>query len=82
MTGDSCVPQKNILYLRNIGPNMAIDELHISMLWMAHDFENGEIDRCRKEGIAYAPFRYANSDTCKQLLARATIKKWTRMWPG
>ncbi len=46
----------------------AIDELLISLRWMARDIEN---DRCRKAGILYVPFRYANVDTRKQLLARA-----------
>lgn len=49
---------------------------------MARDFENAEIDRCRKEGIAYVPFRYANRDTCKQLLARAKyiLTKHASQW--
>ncbi|MCM1517406.1 MAG: transposase [Pseudoflavonifractor sp.] len=61
----------------------AIDELRISLRWMARDLENEEIARCRKEGIAYVPFRYANGDTRKQLLARAKYiltkhaSKWT-----
>lgn len=46
----------------------AIDELRVSLRWMARDFENAEIDRCRKERIPYVPFRYANGDTRKQLL--------------
>ena len=61
----------------------AIDELRISLRWM-RDIENGEIARYRKEGIPYAPFRYANGDTRKQLLARAKYiltkhaSKWTK----
>lgn len=61
----------------------AIDELRISLRWMARDLENEEIARCRKERIAYVPFRYANGDTRKQLLARAKYiltkhaSKWT-----
>ena len=61
----------------------AIDELRISLRWMARDLENEEVARCRKEGIAYVPFRYANGDTRKQLLARAKYiltkhaSKWT-----
>ena len=61
----------------------AIDEMRISLRWMARDIENEEIARCRKEGIAYIPFRYANGDTRKQLLARAKYiltrhaSKWT-----
>jgi transposase len=45
--------------------------------------ENEEIKRCREEGVAYVPFRYANGDTRKQLLARAKFiltrheSKWT-----
>ena len=62
----------------------AIDELRISLRWMARDIENEEIARCRKEGVAYVPFRYANGDTRKQLLARAKYiltkhaSKWTK----
>ena len=61
----------------------AIDELRISLRWMARDIENEEIARCRKAGIPYVPFRYANGDTRKQLLARAKYiltkhaSKWT-----
>ena len=47
----------------------AINELKISLRWMARDIENAEMKRCRKEGIQYVPFRYANGDTRKQLLA-------------
>lgn len=62
----------------------AIDELRISLRWMARDMENEEIARCRKEGIPYVPLRYANGDTRKQLLARAKYiltkhaSKWTK----
>ena len=62
----------------------AIDELRISLRWMARDIENEEIARCRKAGIPYVPFRYANGDTRKQLLARAKYiltkhaSKWTK----
>lgn len=62
----------------------AIDELRVSLRWMARDFENAEIDRCRKERIPYVPFRYANGDTRKQLLARAKYiltkhaSRWTK----
>lgn len=61
----------------------AIDELRISLRWTARDIENDEMARCRKEGVAYVPFRYANGDTGKQLLARAKYiltkhaSKWT-----
>lgn len=61
----------------------AIDELRITYRWMARDLENDEIDRCKKEGREYVPFRYANGDTRKQLLARAKYvltknhTKWT-----
>lgn len=61
----------------------ALDELRITLRWMARDLENAEIKRCRKEGIPYTPFRYANGDTRKQLLARAKFiltrheSKWT-----
>lgn len=62
----------------------AIDELRISLRWMARDIENEEIARCRKDGVAYVPFRYANGDTRRQLLARAKYiltkhaSKWTK----
>ena len=62
----------------------AIDDLRVSFRWMARDIENEEIDRCRKAEIPYAPFRYANGDTRKQLLARAKYiltkhaSKWTK----
>lgn len=61
----------------------AIDDLRISLRWMARDFENEEIRKCREEGVRYIPFRYANGDTRKQLLARAKFiltkheSKWT-----
>ena len=61
----------------------AIDELRISLRWTARDIENDEMARCRKEGVAYVPFRYATGDTRKQLLARAKYiltkhaSKWT-----
>lgn len=61
----------------------ALDELRITLRWMARDLENAEIKRCREEGIPYTPFRYANGDTRKQLLARAKFiltkheSKWT-----
>ena len=61
----------------------AIDELRISLRWMARDVENEEIARCRKAETTYVPFRYANGDTRKQLLARAKYiltkhaSKWT-----
>lgn len=61
----------------------ALDELRISLRWMARDLENDEIRRCRHEGIPYVPKRYANGDTRKQLLARAKFiltrheSKWT-----
>ena len=49
----------------------AIDELIISLRWMARDIENAEMERCRKEVFQYVPFRHANGDTRKQLLAKA-----------
>lgn len=62
----------------------AIDDLRISLRWMARDLENEEMKRCREEGVKYIPFRYANGDTRKQLLARAKYiltkheSKWTK----
>lgn len=60
----------------------AIDELRISLRWMARDVENEEIARCRRERVPYVPFRYANGDTRKQLLARAkyTLTKHASKW--
>ncbi len=61
----------------------ALDDLRIALRWMARDLENNEIRRCREEGISYVPFRYANGDTRKQLLAQAKFiltkneSKWT-----
>ena len=61
----------------------AIDDLRVSLRWMARDLENAEIQRCREEGVKYVPFKYANGDTRKQLLARAKYiltkheSKWT-----
>lgn len=51
----------------------ALDDLRITLRWMARDLENQEIKRCREQGIPYIPFRYANGDTRKQLLARAKL---------
>ena len=49
---------------------------------MARDIENEEIERCRKAGIPYVPFRYANGDTRKQLLARTKyiLTKYASTW--
>jgi hypothetical protein len=61
----------------------ALDDLRITLRWMAGDMENEEIRRCRGEGVAYVPFRQANGDTRKQLLVRAKfiftrhVSKWT-----
>ena len=61
----------------------AIDELRISLRWMARDLENQIMADCKKQGVEYVPFRYANGDTRKQLLARAKYiltkhpSKWT-----
>lgn len=61
----------------------AIDELRVSYRWMARDLENDEIQRCKEQGQEYVPFRYANGDTRKQLLARSkhilmkNYTKWT-----
>ena len=62
----------------------AIDDLRVSLRWMARDLENEEMRKCREEGIRYVPFRHANGDTRKQLLARAKYiltkheSKWTK----
>ena len=50
---------------------------------MVRDLENEEMRKCREEDIRYIPFRHANGDTRKQLLARAKFiltkheSKWT-----
>lgn len=49
----------------------ALDTLRIDLRWMARDLENEEIRLSREKNIRYVPFRYANGDTRKQLLARA-----------
>lgn len=62
----------------------AIDDLRITLRWMARDLENRIMAECKKEGREYIPFRYANGDTRKQLLARAKFiltkhsSKWTK----
>ena len=62
----------------------AIDELRVSLRWIARDLENDEIRECREKGTKYVPFRYANGDTRKQLLARGKYiltkheSKWTK----
>ncbi|MDL2212592.1 transposase [Bacteroides sp. OttesenSCG-928-J23] len=62
----------------------ALDDLRITYRWMARDLENAEIKKCKEEKKQYIPFRYANGDTRKQLLARAKFiltkheTKWTR----
>ena len=61
----------------------AVDDLRISPRWMVRDLENEEKRKCREEDIRYIPFRHANGDTRKQLLARAKFiltkheSKWT-----
>lgn len=61
----------------------AIDEMRVSLRWMARDLENQIMADCKKQGREYIPFRYANGDTRKQLLARAKYiltkhsSKWT-----
>lgn len=62
----------------------AMDDLRVSLRWMAHDKENDEIRKAKERGERYVPFRYANGDTRKQLLARAKYiltrheSKWTK----
>lgn len=62
----------------------AIDDLRVSLRWMTRDLENEEMRKCRETGTQYIPFRYANGDTRKQLLARAKYiltkheSKWTK----
>lgn len=62
----------------------ALDDLRITLRWMARDLENEIMADCKRAGREYVPFRYANGDTRKQLLARAKFiltkhsSKWTR----
>lgn len=62
----------------------AIDDMRITLRWMARDLENQIMADCKKQGREYIPFRYANGDTRKQLLARAKYiltkhsSKWTK----
>ncbi len=62
----------------------AIDDLRIALRWMARDLENKIMADCKRDGREYVPFRYANGDTRKQLLARAKFiltkhsSKWTK----
>lgn len=62
----------------------AIDDLRINLRWMVRDMENAIMADCKKDGREYIPFRYANGDTRKQLLARAKFiltrhsSKWTK----
>lgn len=61
----------------------ALDDMRITYRWMARDLENQEIREARERGVQYKPFRYANGDTRKQLLARAKFiltkhqSRWT-----
>lgn len=38
----------------------AIDELRVSLRWMARDRENEEMRQCREAGTKYVSFKYAN----------------------
>ena len=68
-----------VFYLTRRG----LSDGYISLRWMVRDLENEEMRKCREEDIRYIPFRHANGDTRKQLLARAKFiltkheSKWT-----
>ena len=61
----------------------ALQEMRVKERWKAIDEENEMIQKCRKTGVRYAPFKYSNEDTKKQLLARGRHllfkprSKWT-----
>lgn len=61
----------------------ALQHIRISLRWEAIEEENKEIESAKKAGIKYAPVRYKNGDSPKQLLARSRyilVKKknqWT-----
>lgn len=48
----------------------ALQDMRIKERWKAIDEENDLIQKCREKGMKYAPFKYSNGDTKKQLLAR------------
>jgi len=49
----------------------ALQHLRISLRWEAIDAENEAIAKAKTENIRYAPERYTNGDSLKQLLARS-----------
>lgn len=49
----------------------AVQEMRIEHRWDAIQQANDEMEEARLQGVPYAPFRYANGDTRKELLARS-----------
>lgn len=49
----------------------AVQQMGIEHRWDAIQQANDEMEEARLQGMAYAPFRYANGDTRKELLARS-----------
>ena len=49
----------------------ALQEMRIKERWKAIDEENDLMESCKKTGISYKSFTYANGDTKRQLLARS-----------
>ena len=61
----------------------AVQDLRIKHRWDAIQQANDEMGKARQEGKEYAPFRYENGDTRKELLMRSryllfkSANKWT-----
>lgn len=49
----------------------AVQEMRIKHRWDAIRQANDEMEEAKLQGVPYAPFRYANGDTRKELLARS-----------
>lgn len=62
----------------------AVQEMRVKHRWDAIQEANDEMEEARLAGKAYTPFRYANGDTRKELLARSryllfkSSEKWTK----
>ena len=62
----------------------AVQEIRIAHRWEAIQQSNEEMEICRRAGIKYEPFMFANGDTQKELLVRSryllfkSAEKWTK----
>lgn len=62
----------------------AVQEMRIRHRWEAIQEANDEAENARLDGLKYEPFRFANGDTRKELLARSryllfkSADKWTK----